>query len=86
LAPDGRELTPSTRPQPDPVLVKGLARAWRWQRLLDKGVYSSLTEIAEAEKITTSYVSRLLRLALLAWTSSRPFSAGGRTSGSCCSG
>ena len=32
LAPDGSELTPSTRPQPDGVLVKALARAWRWQK------------------------------------------------------
>ena len=66
LAPDGSELTPPTKPQPDGVLVKALARAWRWQKLLDRGVYSSVTEIAEAEKISKSYVSRILRLALLA--------------------
>ena len=48
------------------MLVKALARAWRWQKLLDRGVYSSVTEIAEAEKISKSYVSRILRLALLA--------------------
>src|SRR3954453_23014041 len=65
LAPDGGELTPPTKPQPDGVLVKALARAWRWQKLLDKGVYASVTEIAEAEKISKSYVSRILRLALL---------------------
>src|SRR5215218_2050417 len=66
LAPDGSELTPSTKPQPDGVLVKALARAWRWQKLLDKGVYATVTEIADAEKISKSYVSRILRLALLA--------------------
>jgi hypothetical protein len=66
LAPDGSELTPPTNPQPDGVLVKALARAWRWQKLLDKGVHGSVTEIAEAEKISKSYVSRILRLALLA--------------------
>jgi len=66
LAPDGSELTPPTKPQPDGVLVKALARAWRWQKLLDQGTYSSVTEIAEAEKISKSYVSRILRLALLA--------------------
>ena len=48
------------------MLVKALARAWRWQKLLDKGVYGSVTEIAEAERISKSYVSRILRLALLA--------------------
>jgi hypothetical protein len=66
LAPNGSELTPPTKPQPDGVLVKALARAWRWQRLLDRGVYGSVTEIAEAERISKSYVSRILRLALLA--------------------
>jgi hypothetical protein len=43
-----------------------LARAWRWHALLDAGVYSSMTEIAEAENINKSYVSGILRLALLA--------------------
>jgi len=66
LAPDGGELTPPTKAQPDGVLVKALARAWRWQKLLDRGVYSSVTEIAETEKISKSYVSRILRLSLLA--------------------
>ncbi|HEX6011179.1 MAG TPA: hypothetical protein VFY87_05100 [Geminicoccaceae bacterium] len=66
LAPDGSELTAPTKPQPDGVLVKALARAWRWQKLLDKGVHGSVTEIAEAERISKSYVSRILRLALLA--------------------
>jgi hypothetical protein len=66
LAPDGSELTPPNKPQPDSVLVKALARAWRWQNLLDKGVHASVTEIAEAEGISKSYVSRILRLALLA--------------------
>jgi hypothetical protein len=66
VAPDGSELVPTTKPQPDGTLVKALARAWRWQRLLDTGVYTSVTEIAEAERIGKSYVSRILRLALLA--------------------
>jgi hypothetical protein len=48
------------------VLVKAPARAWRWQKLLDTGVHGSVTEIAEAEEISKSYVSRILRLALLA--------------------
>jgi hypothetical protein len=33
---------------------------------LDNGAYSSVTQIAEAEKTSKSYVSRILRLALLA--------------------
>ena len=55
LAPDGSELTPPTKPQPDGVLVKALARAWRLQKLLDRGVYTSVTEIAEAEKVAKSW-------------------------------
>ncbi len=42
------------------------ARAWRWQKLLDEGAHLSVSEIAEAEGINKSYVSRILRLALLA--------------------
>jgi hypothetical protein len=66
VAPDGSEVAPSTKPQPDGALLKALARAWRWQRMLDDGVYTSATEISEAESIGKSYVSRILRLALLA--------------------
>ena len=66
VAPDGSELAPSSKPQPDGTLVKALARAWRWQKLLDEGVYVSVQEIAEAEKINKSYVGRILRLACLA--------------------
>ena len=53
-------------PQPDGTLVKALARAWRWQRMLDEGVYTSVSEIGDAENISKSYISRILRLGLLA--------------------
>ena len=66
VAPDGSELVPTSKPQPDGTLVKALARAWRWQKLLDDGVYASVSEIGDAENISKSYVSRILRLALLA--------------------
>jgi hypothetical protein len=46
--------------------MKALARAWRWQRMLDEGVYTTVSEIGDAENISKSYVSRILRLALLA--------------------
>jgi hypothetical protein len=52
--------------QPHGTLVKALARAWRWQRMLDEAVYISVSEIGDAENISKSYVSRILRLALLA--------------------
>jgi hypothetical protein len=66
VAPDGSAIVPSSKPQPDGTLVKALARAWRWQRLLDDGVRASVGEIGDTENISKSYVSRILRLALLA--------------------
>ena len=66
VAPDGSAIAPSSKPQPDGTLVKALARAWRWQRMLDEGVYTTVSEIGDAENISKSYVSRILRLALLA--------------------
>jgi hypothetical protein len=50
----------------DPGLVKALARAFRWRRLLEDGRYASLDELAKAEKVDRSHMSRLLRLTLLA--------------------
>jgi hypothetical protein len=49
----------------DSTLVKAVARAYRWQRLLE-GTYASMRDLAAAEIISPTYVSRLLRLALLA--------------------
>jgi hypothetical protein len=66
VAPDGTAIVPATKPQPDGTLIKALARAWRWQRMLDEDLYSSVSEIGDAENISKSYESRILRLALLA--------------------
>jgi hypothetical protein len=50
----------------DPVLVKALARAFRYQRLLDEGRYASISEMAQAERIERGYLGSLMRLTLLA--------------------
>ncbi len=50
----------------DPALVKALARAFRWRRMLETGAACSVSDIARQEKLNTSYVSRVLRLTLLA--------------------
>ncbi len=50
----------------DSTLVKALARAFRWKRLLENGTYGSVVELATAEEINEAYVRRILRLALLA--------------------
>ena len=61
---DGGEAALPTRA--DPALVKALARAFRYQRLLDEGRYASISEMAAAEKIERGYLGTLLRLTLLA--------------------
>ena len=53
-------------PKIDRALVKALARAHRWQRMLESGEYGTLAELADAERISRSYVCRVLRLTLLA--------------------
>ncbi len=50
----------------DPAVVKALARAFRYQRMLDEGRYASISEMAGAEKIERGYLGTLLRLTLLA--------------------
>ena len=50
----------------DNTLVKALARAFRWKRMLDSGEFTSISELAEREGITVSYLTRLLRMTLLA--------------------
>jgi hypothetical protein len=50
----------------DSTLIRALARAHRWKRMLEEGTYRSAGEIAEVEKVTRSFVNRLLRLTLLA--------------------
>ena len=50
----------------DPTLVKALARAFRYQRLLDDGRYASISEMAAAERIDRGYLGRILHLTLLA--------------------
>ena len=50
----------------DTTLVKAVARAFRWRRMMEAGRYGTIDELAAAEKINSSYVSRLLRLTLLA--------------------
>ena len=50
----------------DPALLKALARAFRWQRMLDEGRYGSISEMAAAEKIERGYLGKVLQLTLLA--------------------
>lgn len=50
----------------DNTLIKALARAFRWKRMLDSGEFATIAELAEREGIAPSYMTRLLRLTGLA--------------------
>lgn len=65
LAPSGIQATIRRR-HLDSALVKAIARAFRWREMLETGEYSTIREIAAAEKINETYVGRVLRLTLLA--------------------
>ena len=64
LSPTGQAQKPD-QSQIDNTLVKALARAFRWQRMLESGDYVSVSELAAAEKINAPYLGRILRLTLL---------------------
>ena len=66
IAPDGGDAWAPAKPRPDETLIRALARAHRWKRMLEDGRYRSAGELAEAEGVTRSFVNRLLRLTLLA--------------------
>ena len=50
----------------DSTSVKALARAFRWKRMLESGEFATIAELAEREGIAPSYMTRVLRLTLLA--------------------
>jgi hypothetical protein len=66
LTPQDAPLAPMPRARVDAALVKALARAHRWKRLLEEGRYASISEMARAERIDRGYLGRALRLTLLA--------------------
>jgi len=47
------------------ALLKAMARAHRWRRMIETGEYASITELAKAERVNQSYACRMLRLTLL---------------------
>ena len=59
----------STTPEKSPVqrpMVVALARAFRWQELLETGKVASIAALAKRLKVDRAYVSRILGLTLLA--------------------
>ena len=56
----------SPAPRVDGALVKAVVRAHRWRQLIESGKYATSAELAKAEKVNDSYLSRILRLTLMA--------------------
>jgi hypothetical protein len=50
----------------DSTLVKAVIRAHRWRDLLESGKHATVRDLAKAEFINESYLSRIFRLTLLA--------------------
>ncbi len=47
-------------------LVMNLARAFRWQALIDSGIYRNIADLAAAAGKDPAFVARMIRLTLLA--------------------
>lgn len=66
VLPNGSHGHPVPAATIDNTMIKSIARACRWQRMLENGTYTCLDDIARSEKIGASFVSRYHRLVLLA--------------------
>ncbi len=66
VVPDGATAWAPARARIDNAMIKAIARGFRWRNLLETGVHTTVEDIATAERINPSYVSRVLRLTLLA--------------------
>ena len=65
LLPDGQPSAGVTARQ-DATLINGIAKAWRWQSLYERGKFSCLGAFAEKYRINKSYTARVMRLNMLA--------------------
>jgi hypothetical protein len=65
VLPDGTRAIERKDAIVDSTMVKIIARGHRWHRLLSDGAYPTIEDLAAAEKINPSYVSRVTRLAFL---------------------
>ena len=66
IAPLGSDSWVPPRSRVDNTMVKAIARAHRWKRMLESGEFATIHDLAAVEKINPSYLSRILRLTLLA--------------------
>lgn len=66
ITPSGGDAFFPSRGTVDGTILKALARAHRWKKLLETGKHASIADLARAEKINESYLCRILRLTLIA--------------------
>jgi hypothetical protein len=62
--PEGESLQRGT--SADGTLLKALARAFRWKRMLESGEFATISNLAAHVQIAPSYMTRVLRLTPLA--------------------
>lgn len=65
VVPDGIDFNYTTERR-NPAMIKAVARAFRWRRMLNESTHATIGDIARSEVINQSYISRILRLTLLA--------------------
>ena len=65
IAPDGNDACEPAKPRPDETLLRALARAHRWKRMLEEGGIDRHRD-CRGRDVSRSFVNRLLRLTLLA--------------------
>jgi hypothetical protein len=66
IMPDNAQAFDGGTPNTQKPLVIALARAFRWQELLETGKVASIASLAKRLKVDRAYVSRILNLTLLA--------------------
>jgi hypothetical protein len=66
IVPGGTATPEQPKPMSDSPVLKALIRAHRWRRLFEAGQFASIAELAAAEKVDKSYLSKVLRLTILA--------------------
>jgi hypothetical protein len=64
--PDGRNVVDMTNENIDDALVKAIARAHRWQEMLDTREVKSIQAIADLENLSGTYAQKVIRLTDLA--------------------
>jgi len=81
IVPEGLEKFQSKKQPAKYALLVALTRAFRWKELLETGQISSMSELAKKFRVDPSYLSRILRLTLLAPNIVEAIINGGEPSG-----